>query len=250
MKRFLIVVTGIICLNLEAQVGIGTTSPDSSALLELNSSNSGFLPPRVNLTGTSDITTIPNPVEGLMIYSPVSNCNLQSGIYVFNGSSWRPLEYGDNKTFTQLVKDEIGVSNVTFSTISSTQLNGDYSTLFDDVDNTSSSSFHIRRSGSPTGDWGFSMVLPQAYTITGFILDGRDDCCTSRIENVVIRLYRCGTLVYSSSPITSAVTGDNTVTIPNILANEIRFVVPNGGNTGYLAGETINFTELNVLATE
>ncbi len=41
-----------------AQVGIGTTTPHASAILDITSTNKGLLLPRVNLTGTNDNTTI------------------------------------------------------------------------------------------------------------------------------------------------------------------------------------------------
>ena len=37
---------------LAAGVGIGTTSPDASAILDVTATNQGFLPPRIALTGT------------------------------------------------------------------------------------------------------------------------------------------------------------------------------------------------------
>lgn len=39
-----------------AQTGIGTTTPDASAKLDVYSNNKGFLPPRVTLTSVTDAT--------------------------------------------------------------------------------------------------------------------------------------------------------------------------------------------------
>ena len=44
-----------------AQTGIGTTTPNPSAKLDVYATNKGFLPPRVTLTSYTDISTIPNP---------------------------------------------------------------------------------------------------------------------------------------------------------------------------------------------
>ncbi len=230
-----------------AQVGIGTTTPEASSILHIESSNRGLLPPRVNLTSVNDVTTIPTPTEGLMVYSLSSNsCNLPAGLYVFNGTIWQRVSFsGGSNTYSRLIRDEIGVSNVTFTAYNSNNSYGNYNSLFDNVDNTGGSSFHSSRSGSPTGDWGFGITLPGQYFISQLILNGRNDCCTSRIQNVVIRLYSCGNLVYSSPAISSSTTGDNTVTIPNIYADEIRLVVPNGGSTP--GGAVINFSELDVV---
>jgi hypothetical protein len=249
MKYYILLLLFLVSIPGYTQVGIGTTTPDSSSLLELSSTNSGFLLPRVNLLSATDITTIPSPAEGLMIYNLNSNCNLVSGLYVFDGSRWRRVSYADTQTFTRLIRDEIGVGNVTFSNINTTNFFGTFSSLFDDADNTGGASFHVFRAGTPTGDWGFGITLPNAYFITGLILDGRNDCCTDRIVNVLVRLYRCGNLIYSSSALSSANTGDNTISIPNVYADEIQLVVENGGDTGGPNGAVINFSELDVLAT-
>ena len=52
-----------------SQVGIGTTTPDSSAILDITSTSKGLLLPRVNLTGTADNTTISNPANGLLVFN-------------------------------------------------------------------------------------------------------------------------------------------------------------------------------------
>ena len=50
----------------EGSVGIGTTTPESSAILDLNSSSKAFLPPRMT---TQDRNAITNPVPGMMIFN-------------------------------------------------------------------------------------------------------------------------------------------------------------------------------------
>ncbi|QES92470.1 hypothetical protein F0358_06940 [Empedobacter brevis] len=57
-----------------AQVGVNTSNPDPSAILELKHSNKGLLIPRVNLTGRTDLTTIPSPANGLLVYN-LANAN-------------------------------------------------------------------------------------------------------------------------------------------------------------------------------
>ena len=78
-----------------AQVGIGTSSPNASAQLEVNSSSKGFLPPRVALTGTADVTTIASPATGLMVYNTAtagtSPNNVTPGIYYYDGAKWQRI---------------------------------------------------------------------------------------------------------------------------------------------------------------
>jgi hypothetical protein len=74
-----------------AQTGIGTTTPEASAKLDVSSSNKGFLPPRVTLTSITDNTTIPNPANGLLVYNTGTNPNLVAGYYYWNGSNWATI---------------------------------------------------------------------------------------------------------------------------------------------------------------
>lgn len=50
---------------LKAQVGIGTTSPHPSAVLDISSSSKGFLLPRLNVNQRNSIV---NPTQGLMVF--------------------------------------------------------------------------------------------------------------------------------------------------------------------------------------
>jgi hypothetical protein len=77
--------------KVNAQTGIGTTTPDASAKLDVSSANKGFLPPRVTLTNTTDNTTIPNPATGLLVYNTGTNPNLVAGYYYWNGSNWATI---------------------------------------------------------------------------------------------------------------------------------------------------------------
>ncbi len=52
-------------------VGIGTSDPDASAILELNSTTQGFLLPRMT---TTERDAIGSPVNGLVIYNTTSGC--------------------------------------------------------------------------------------------------------------------------------------------------------------------------------
>lgn len=71
----------------KAQVGINTTTPDSSAALDVVSTTRGMLVPRLTLSQRSDIV---NPANGLLIYQTDST----PGFYYYNSSSWQPLSGG------------------------------------------------------------------------------------------------------------------------------------------------------------
>lgn len=68
---------------LNAQVGIGTTEPDISAALEIASTDSGFLPPRLTRAQRNALN---NPARGLMIYNLDEDC-----INYWNNSEWISL---------------------------------------------------------------------------------------------------------------------------------------------------------------
>jgi len=67
-----------------AQVGINTTTPDSSAALDINSTNSGLLIPRMTETERDAIT---DPATGLLIYQNTG----VTGFYFYNGTNWLPF---------------------------------------------------------------------------------------------------------------------------------------------------------------
>ena len=62
-----------------AQIGIGTTQA-ASAMLDVSSTNKGFLPPRMDSTQRNAITS---PVAGLTIYNTTMNA-----YQVYNGTGW------------------------------------------------------------------------------------------------------------------------------------------------------------------
>jgi hypothetical protein len=89
------------CL-LNAQVGIGTASPNSSAQLDITSTSKGLLPPRIALTGTTDVSTIASPATGLTIYNSTTTSDVTPGYYYYNGSAWTKLITGIKNTIDAL----------------------------------------------------------------------------------------------------------------------------------------------------
>lgn len=81
--------------ELNAQLSIGSTSPASSAILDVNASNKGFLPPRVALSSINDVATISSPATGLLVVntstSGTAPNNVFPGYYYFDGSKWQHI---------------------------------------------------------------------------------------------------------------------------------------------------------------
>jgi len=72
-------------------VGIGTSTPDTSAALDISSASKGMLIPRVALTSTTDATTIPSPASGLMVYNTGAGALTYKGFAFWNGTEWRAV---------------------------------------------------------------------------------------------------------------------------------------------------------------
>lgn len=89
IKQFLYFLL-FISISISAQTGIGTTTPNPSAKLDVYATDKGFLPPRVTLTNVTDATTVPSPAVGLLVYN-LGSVGLQAGYYYWNGSSWSTI---------------------------------------------------------------------------------------------------------------------------------------------------------------
>jgi len=69
--------------NSIAQVGIGTLTPDDSAMLDVTSTDKGLLTPRMT---TAQKAAIASPAQGLLVFDTDLN-----GFYYFDGTSWVSL---------------------------------------------------------------------------------------------------------------------------------------------------------------
>jgi uncharacterized protein (TIGR02145 family) len=85
MKKFLFLFIAMLCMSIAyAQgIGVGTTTPHSSAKLDISSTSQGFLPPRMTLAQRDNIQ---NPATGLIIW-----CTDCDELQVFNGVIWKNI---------------------------------------------------------------------------------------------------------------------------------------------------------------
>ncbi len=72
-------------------VGIGTNNPNQKAVLEVRSSNKGFLPPRITEDSMIAMGNVP---EGMLVYNTSRDC-----IMLFSKSNWRCLSSGSADKF-------------------------------------------------------------------------------------------------------------------------------------------------------
>jgi uncharacterized protein (TIGR02145 family) len=80
MKHLLLSFLLFTSLAVHSQVGIGTTTPAASAVLDASSTTQGFLPPRMTTTQRGAISS---PAAGLIIFNSSSNA-----LEMYTGSKW------------------------------------------------------------------------------------------------------------------------------------------------------------------
>ena len=95
-----------------AQTGIGTTTPDASAKLDVFATNKGFLPPRVALTATNSASPTTSPAAGLLVYNTATAGtapnNVVPGYYYWNGTTW--VNFIASNSSTGLTNDQTNTS--------------------------------------------------------------------------------------------------------------------------------------------
>lgn len=85
--RYLLIFIAVLFFSKSfSQVGIGTTTPNPSSILDIESTTQGLLTPRMT---TTQRTTIANPAEGLLVFDTDLNT-----FYFFNSTSWVQLSAG------------------------------------------------------------------------------------------------------------------------------------------------------------
>ena len=113
MKNYFIILLLTISLNCVAQIGLGTSSPDKSAVLDLSSNTKGFLMPRMTTLQQSNLV---NPAIGLMVYNTTTNqieTNKGDGLgsASWTGASTNGTTANIGTNTTQLATTEFVMSN-------------------------------------------------------------------------------------------------------------------------------------------
>lgn len=86
MKQLLFAALLFITFSANAQLGVGTPTPNASAQLDVTSTTKGFLPPRMTAAQRDAISS---PIAGLIIYC--SDCGEPQ---YYNGTSWVSMTGG------------------------------------------------------------------------------------------------------------------------------------------------------------
>lgn len=86
-------------------VGVGTTTPDNSAALDISSSNKGVLLPR---TTSLQRKAIASPAAGLLVFDTDKSC-----LFMFDGVNWQPLVFTtlNNLPGLERTPDSVGAAD-------------------------------------------------------------------------------------------------------------------------------------------
>ena len=104
-KKILFILFFSSSILLQAQVGVGTSSPDGSAALDVSSTSQGFLPPRMTALQRNSIT---NPAAGLVLWC--TDCGSNGELQVYNGTEFTNVTGGTRERTdqTRLGSDILG----------------------------------------------------------------------------------------------------------------------------------------------
>lgn len=120
-------VTGIPTLTQQANdfvvtsngsIGIGTVSPNASAILDVNAdglssgNKKGFLGPKAALSSETDQVTIPSPATGLLVYNSGTGGLVYNGYVFWNGTEWRTFS---NSSLAPGIVGNITCNGITLS---------------------------------------------------------------------------------------------------------------------------------------
>lgn len=173
------------------QVGIGTTVPSTNAILELNSTSSGLLLPRMTSIQRAAIAASATNDKGLQVFDTTTN-----SLWYWNGTAW--VEQ-DKKNIYE-ANGDIAPSVATNRTVDFSNggsLNLDSNTLYLDATNnrvgigTNAPSNNLEING--TGGTGTGLKLPSGAS-NGKVLSSDAAGNTSWVNNVAITPTVIGTL--------------------------------------------------------
>jgi len=90
MKKLLIVL--LFPIAVFSQVGINTTTPNASSMLDVTATDKGILIPRISIPNLSAAAPVTSPATSLIVYN--TNAGTGIGFYYWNGTLWTPFGGG------------------------------------------------------------------------------------------------------------------------------------------------------------
>ena len=111
--------TGLTAQN----VGIGTTTPNANAALEIKSNNKGVLMPRLSTTARNSMT---NVAKGMLVYDTAN-----AGFYFHDGGKWLPINQQNSDSLLRYTYPGFAPVNSTMPVNGVIGIDGLYGTLYD-----------------------------------------------------------------------------------------------------------------------
>ncbi len=102
----------LVTIEVQSQIGIGTTLPNPNSILDLTTTNRGFLLPRIALTNTTSPAPLTAFVAGMTLYNTALTGDVSPGIYFSNCTSWISIEEASKKTWYSETTNAGAASNM------------------------------------------------------------------------------------------------------------------------------------------
>lgn len=184
-KIFLSIAFTFFTIILHAQVGIGTNNPNSSAALDIESTEKGLLMPRMS---QNDLLNITNPANGLLVFNITDE---KFFVFVASENRWKEIKYGDDTIYVDATYS-IGSGGM----CSGIQVNGDYIEGFSLLEN---SSILLDITFTKVGYFSISTNTVNGYGFSGTYL------YTGSVPNTVsYQIAASGTPIISQTDIFTA----------------------------------------------
>ena len=106
-------------------VGIGTTTPNANAALEIKSNNKGLLMPRLSTTARNSMT---NVAKGMLVYDTTN-----AGFYYHDGGKWLPISQTNSDSTLTYSYPSIAPAITNIPITGVLGLSGLYGTLYDNA---------------------------------------------------------------------------------------------------------------------
>ncbi len=243
--------------TVNAQVGINTAVPDLGALLEIESTNKGFLMTRVSLTGNNDVITVtPAPVSiGVMVYNTATAgsgaTKVTPGFYYWNGSNWRRFyNQGYTLLYNQTAAVTASSSNITYRTLTGLDT-GNITVPFSGIYQIRVEGYYAAgnfTAGSPTGDGASQGSISLAMrTNSGPITTLKETYLTSSSKRILVGstttllngLAQSATIIYNID-LTAGTTYRFEVRGREWLANNVAAGIFGKNTSAYTGANSVN----------
>ncbi len=213
--------TAILLLTLQsflmqAQVGIGTTSPSPSSMLELNSTTQTFVPPRMTNT---EMLAIINPLIGSLIYNTSDDA-----LYMRTNLGWENISRTANPTIS-INRNYPGVDTVISTT------NNSYTNFpigSSEVTSITSSVFTVIGNGQIRINEAGTFLMNAAFSVEN-VPSGNRKFVVGILKNGTLIGYPTrGTIVLSATD----TWGSSGTLVENFAAGDVvsfQYVLNNGG---------------------